>query len=148
MMEVILFDSVKNVGRAGDKVKVAGGFFRNFLHPKGLAEEANAGNLKRFEKLKKKAFELAAAKVDDAKAIAASLEGVVVTLKAKAGDSDKLFGSITQGDIADALTAQGFTVQKKQIRTEGPIKSLGEYNVAVEIHPEVDGHVKLVIERS
>ncbi len=147
-MEVILFESVKNLGRAGDKVKVANGYYRNYLGPYGMAEEATPATLKRFEKMKKKRFELEAKRADDAREIAAKLEGVTVTVKAKAGDSLKLFGSVTPQDIVDALGAQGFIVDKKSVTTNEPVKHIGEYIVTISIHPEVDGQVKLVVERS
>ena len=147
-MEVILFESVKNLGRAGDKVKVANGYYRNYLGPQGMAEEATPSALKRFEKMKKKKMELEAQRADEAREIAKRLEGVTITVKAKAGDSEKLFGSVTPQDIVDALAAQGFQTDKKNITTNEPVKHLGEYTVTIAIHPEVDGEVKLVVERS
>lgn len=147
-MEIILFESVKNLGRAGEKVKVAAGYYRNYLAPKGMAEEATPSALKRFEKMKKRQLELEAQRADEARQIAAQLEGVTVTVKAKAGDSEKLFGSVTPQDIVDALATQGFKVDKKNITTNEPVKHLGEYTVTVSIHPEVDGQVKLLVERA
>src|SRR3569833_146879 len=138
-MEVVLFDNVKNLGRQGEIVKVAEGYFRNFLKPQNLADVATPAVMKRYEKMKKKQQELSAQKADEARALAKQLEGLTVTIKSKAGESDKLFGSVTQQDIADALTASGFTVDKKQIETDEPIKTLGEHTASIRIHPEVVG---------
>lgn len=146
-MEVILFESVKNLGRAGDKVKVADGYYRNYLGPRGIAQEATPAALKRFEKMKQKRLELEAQRAEEARQFAQKLEGVTITVKAKAGDSDKLFGSVTPQEIVDALAAQGFVVDKRNITTSEPVKHLGEYTVTISIHPEVDGQVKLVVER-
>ncbi|MBX7245861.1 MAG: 50S ribosomal protein L9 [Candidatus Sumerlaeaceae bacterium] len=147
-MEVILFDDVKDLGRQGDVVKVASGHFRNYLAPRNLAAEANPGNLKRFEKMKKKAIELAVARLADAKALAAKLEEVTVTVKAKAGEGDRLFGSVTSQDVADAMAAKGYSVEKKNIIIADAIKALGLYTVEVHLHPEVNGKFKVLVERA
>lgn len=147
-MEVILFESVKSLGRAGEQVKVAAGYYRNYLGPQGMAQEATPSALKRFEKMKKKRLELEAKRADEARELAKQLEGVTITVKAKAGDSEKLFGSVTPQDIVDALNVQGYKVDKKNITTNEPVKHLGEYTVTISIHPEVDGQVKLLVERS
>jgi large subunit ribosomal protein L9 len=146
-MEVILFDNVKGLGRQGDLVKVSEGYFRNFLKPQNLAAEATPAALKQYEKMKKKAVELAAAKSADAKELAAKLSAANVTVKAKAGAGDKLFGAVTTQEIAKALEAAGFVVDKKQIETAEPIKSLGEHAVSVKIHSEVSGKFKLKVVR-
>jgi large subunit ribosomal protein L9 len=93
-MEVILFDDVKDLGRQGDVVKVAPGYFRNFLSPKGLAAEATPANRHRFEKMKKKQQELAAARLADAQALAKKIEGITVTVKAKAGETERLASTL------------------------------------------------------
>lgn len=147
-MQVILFQDVKNLGRQGDVIKVAEGYYRNFLKPKGLAEEANAVNTKRLEALKKKQLQLAAEQEAEARTVAKRLENVTITLKAKAGDSDQLFGSITQQNVAEALTEQGYTVDKKQIEMEDHIKKLGLFTIGVRIHPQVEGKFKLLVERA
>lgn len=146
-MEVILFDDVKGLGRQGEIVKVAEGYFRNFIRPKQLGEEATPANMKRYEKMKKKAIELAAERLSEAQALAKRLEEVTVTVRAKAGEGDKLFGSITQQDIADALAAKGFTVDKRHIEIDEHIKRLGTFTVRVQIHPEVLGKLKVQVER-
>jgi large subunit ribosomal protein L9 len=147
-VEVILFQDVKNLGMQGETVKVAEGYFRNFLKPRGLADVANPSNMKRFEHMKKVQLKLQAEKLAEAQKIAKRLEGVTVTVKAKAGESDRLFGSITQHDIADALIAQGFEVDKKQVEMDEHIKKLGLFTVSVRIHPEVHGKFKVLVERA
>jgi large subunit ribosomal protein L9 len=147
-MEVILFDDVKDLGRQGDVVKVAPGYFRNFLSPKGLAAEATPANRHRFEKMKKKQQELAAARLADAQALAKKIEGITVTVKAKAGETDRLFGSVTQHDIAEALAEAGYTVDKRHIVMEEHIKQLGLFTVGVRIHPEVEGKIRVLVERA
>lgn len=146
-MEVILFDDVKGLGRQGEIVKVAEGYFRNFIRPKQLGEEATPANMKRYEKMKKKAIELAAERLSEAQALAKRLEEVTVNVRAKAGEGDKLFGSITQQDIADALAAKGFTVDKRHIEIDEHIKRLGTFTVRIQIHPEVQGKLKVLVER-
>jgi large subunit ribosomal protein L9 len=147
-MQVILFQDVKNLGRQGDVIKVAEGYYRNFLKPKGLAEEATPLNLKRLEGMKKREMQLAAEQVADARAVAKKLEDVTVSMRAKAGESDRLFGSITNADIADALKANGYIVDKKQIELDEHIKKLGLFTISVRIHPEVEGKFKLLVERT
>ena len=147
-MEVILFENVKGLGRQGDKVKVSEGYFRNYLKPRGLAEEATPANLKRFEKMKQKQLELAAEKLSEARELAKRIQDLVVVVKAKAGDSDRLFGSITAQDIASALEQQGYLIDKKHIELEEPLKKLGNYQVHLRLHPEVKAKVKVVVERA
>jgi len=147
-MEVILFENVKGLGRQGDKVKVSEGYFRNYLKPRGLAEEATPANLKRFEKMKQKQLELAAEKLSEARELAKRIQDLVVVVKAKAGDSDRLFGSVTAQDIASALEQQGYLIDKKHIELEEPLKKLGDYQVHLRLHPEVKAKVKVVVERA
>ncbi len=146
-MEVILFDDVKGLGRQGDLVKVSEGYFRNFLKPKNLGDEATPAARQRYEKMKKKALELLAQKSADARELAEKLKGVVVTVKAKAGESEKLFGSITTQEIADALKAAGYIVDKKQIEHGEHIKTLGDHKVKIRLHTEVTGEFTLRVER-
>jgi large subunit ribosomal protein L9 len=147
-MEVILFDHVKGLGRQGDLVKVSDGYFRNYLKPNKLAEEATPAALKRYESMKKKAIDLATQKTGEARELAKRLQNLTVNLKAKAGSGEKLFGAITTHDIADALEAHGFKIDKKQIDTIEPIKTLGPHDVKLKIHPEVSATVKLNVERA
>lgn len=146
-MEVILFDNVKGLGRQGEKVKVSEGYFRNFLKPKNLAQEATPAALKQYEKMKKKAVEMAAAQVSEAKELEAKIKDVEFEVPAKAGTGDKLFGAVTSPEIVKAMEAKGFTVDKKQIEIPEPIKSLGEHKVKLKIHPEVTADVTIKVVR-
>jgi len=147
-MEVILREDVKSLGNAGDLVRVKPGYARNFLLPKGFAYQATPGNKKRIEaEAKARNIRLAADKVD-AEALATQLSAVAITLARKAGEGDRLFGSITAQDIADALAAAGHEVDKRKIDLESPVKSIGEHVIPLKLHPEVvaDLHVTVVPE--
>jgi large subunit ribosomal protein L9 len=147
-VEIILFDNVKNLGRQGDLVKVADGYYRNYLGPQGLAAQATQANKNRFEKMKKKAQQLSAEKLADAQRLATELESVTVTIRAKAGEGERLFGSITSQDVVDALAAANYTVEKRRIEIPEPIKSLGEHEVVISLHSDVDAKLKIKVERA
>lgn len=137
-MEVILLEKVGKLGGLGDRVTVKGGYARNFLLPQGRAVLANETNVAEFEarraELEKAANEALAA----AQTRAQNLDGVVVAITAKAGDEGKLFGSIGTRDIADAAVAQGLTLDKAEVRLpEGPLRTIGEHPVQVQLHAEV-----------
>src|SRR5690606_30379416 len=123
-------------GRQGDLVKVSEGYFRNFLKPKNLAEEATPVALKRYEKMKKKAIELASQKVADARELEARIKDIEFEVPAKAGSGDKLFGAVTSTDIAKALEDKGFSVDKKAIDIPEAIKTLGFHKAHHKIHSE------------
>ncbi len=145
MIEVILREDVQSLGKAGDLVRVKPGYARNFLLPKGFAYQATAGNKKRIEaETKSRNARLAADRVD-AEALATVLGEVPITLARKAGDGDRLFGSITAQDIADALEAAGHVVDKRKIDLESPVKSLGEHVVPIKLHPEVVADIHLTV---
>lgn len=144
-MKVFLKEDVKNLGKMGDVVNVAEGFARNFLLPKKFAVEANTKNLKEFEH-NKRIIDGKAAKIKDAsKATADKLSALTLKIRAKAGEEEKLFGSVTTMDIAEAFKAEGFEVDKKKILLVEPIKRLGEYTVEVKIHHEVNATVKVLV---
>jgi large subunit ribosomal protein L9 len=145
MMEVILRDDIKTLGKAGDLVRVKPGYARNFLLPKGLAYEATEGNKKRIVAETKARNVRLAAEKDAATAVAAGLAAVSLTFTRKAGEEGKLFGSITSQDIADSLAAQGKAVDKRKIELTHPIKSLGEHTVIVRLHPEVHADVRVTV---
>jgi len=145
MMEVILRDDIKTLGKAGDLVRVKPGYARNFLLPKGLAYEATEGNKKRIVAETKARNVRLAAEKDSAMAAAAGLAAVSLTFTRKAGEEGKLFGSITSQDIADSLAAQGKTVDKRKIELPHPIKSVGEHSVIVRLHPEVHADVRVTV---
>jgi large subunit ribosomal protein L9 len=144
-MKVILTDDIKNVGSMGDVVQVKEGFARNFLFPKKLAKEATGSNLKVIEEIqKKKSLKLVKEK-KSAEEIKEKIALLSCTISVEAGEDDKIFGSITSQDIVDALETEGFSIDKRKIVLEEPIKKLGIYHVSVKLHPEVTGEVKVWI---
>ncbi|MCJ8170225.1 50S ribosomal protein L9 [Atopomonas sediminilitoris] len=145
-MEVILLQRIANLGNLGDKVNVKSGYGRNFLLPQGKAVVANAANLEAFEARRAELEKAAAAELASAQARADELAELVVTITANAGDEGKLFGSIGTRDIADALTAAGIAVEKAEIRLpEGALRNVGEYDIAVHLHTDVDAAIKVVV---
>lgn len=142
-MKVILREDVKSLGQMGEVVNVAEGYARNFLLPKNFAVEANTKNLKEFEHNKKVINERAAKVKATVKSLADKLSAVSLTIKAKTGEDDRLFGSVTNMNIADALAAEGFDIDKKKIVLDEPIKRLGEYSVTVKLHSELSAEVKV-----
>lgn len=144
-MQVILKDNVKDVGHIGDMVNVKDGFARNFLIPKGLAVEANPKNLKALEHEKRKIQELVKKAKSAAEDMAAKISGTSITIKAKSGEEDKLFGSVTAMDIAEALKKEGLDIDKKKIVLDEPIKRLGSYTVNVKIHQAVSAQVNVQV---
>jgi len=143
IMKVILKDDVKGLGNMGEVVNTSDGYARNYLIPKNLAAEASTRNIKELEHTKKSIMEKAAKIRDASKASAEKLAAVTLVIKAKVGEEEKLFGSVTSMDIAGALAAQGFEIDKKKIHIDEPIKRIGEYVVHVKIHPEVSAPVKV-----
>lgn len=146
-MQIILLEKVANLGNLGDVVKVKDGFARNFLIPQGKAKRATEANLQEFEarraELEKRQAEILA----NAQERAAKLEGVSVTVGQKAGVDGRLFGSVTNQDIADAFTNSGIEVKKAEVRLpEGPFKQIGEYDVALALHHDVVVNVKVVVQ--
>ena len=145
-MIVILKKDVKGTGKAGEIVKVSDGYARNMLLPKGLATEATEGNVRSLEKQKALAAEKKAEEKAAAQALAEKLNAVGVTIKTKAGEGGRIFGSITSKDIADALKEQHkLTVDKKKIQLDNPIKSTGEMSVNVKLYTEVSAQPKVTI---
>lgn len=144
-MKVILKSDVKDLGRIGDVVNVKDGFARNFLVPQGLAAEASTKNVKAFEHEKKKIQEMARKVKAGAAGLAEQIAAAKITIKAKAGEEDKLFGSVTSMDIAEALKVAGIDVDKKKIQLDEPIKRLGEYTVAIKLHSEVSAQLNVQV---
>ena len=145
MIEVILREDVKSLGKAGEMVRVKPGYARNFLLPQGLAFEATEGNKKRIAGETRARTVRDQAERGDAERFAATLGAVALTLTGKAGEEGKLFGSITAQDIADALAAQGHQVDRRRIELEHPIKTLGQHTVGVHLHPEVHAEVRVSV---
>jgi len=142
-MDVILRQDVDKVGRAGELVSVKNGYARNFLLPRGLAYEATDANRRRLESERAQKGKKMAAEVGAARDVAAKLEAVSLTFTMKAGEGDKLFGSVTASDVAEKLAAEGFTVDKKQIDLAEPFKALGVYKVPVRLHADVKPEVRV-----
>lgn len=136
-MEVILREEIENLGRRGDVVKVAPGYARNFLLPKRLAVAANESNKKIVEQEKQAYLRRESKEIGDASDLAKLMSSVEVTIAQKAGENDQLFGSVTSQDIAAALEKAGYTIDRKKVHLEEPIKSLGDFKVTVKLHREV-----------
>lgn len=145
MIEVILREDIKTLGRAGEMVRVKPGYARNYLLPQGLAYEATEGNKKRIAAETRVRSARNQAERTQAERFAATLSEVTLTLSGKAGEEGKLFGSITSQDIADALARQGHTVDRRRIELEHPIKSTGAHTVAVRLHPEVNAELRVSV---
>jgi len=144
-MKVILKDDVKSLGKMGDTVNVADGYARNYLLPKGLAATANERNIRVLEH-EKRIIEAKARKIKTAaQSLKEKLSGMVLTIKAKAGEEEKLFGSVTSMDIASALKAEGVELDRRKILLEEPIKRLGDYKVAVRLHPEETAELNIKV---
>jgi large subunit ribosomal protein L9 len=144
-MEVILREDVSNLGTRGQVVKVAPGYARNFLIPKKLAVTATDSNKKIVEQERQGHLRKEAKLQVEAQDLAKLMTGVSVTFNQKAGENDQLFGSVTSKDVADALAAKGFTIDRRKIQLEDPIKSLGEFKVPVKLHKDVTTEVTVVV---
>ena len=145
MMEVILREDVKSLGKAGEMVRVKPGYARNYLLPHGLAYEATEGNKKRIAAETRARGIRSQAERAEAERAAAELSGITLTLSGKAGEEGKLFGSITAQDIADELGRQGHQVDRRRIELEHPIRTVGSHTVGVRVHPEVHAEVRVSV---
>ncbi len=136
-MKVLLKQDVKNLGRAGEVKEVKEGFARNYLFPRQLAEEVTAGKVKELKVKKIKLEERRQKEKEAALITGEKLKKQVIAINARCGEKGKLFGSITTSDIATAIKGQGFSVDKKKIELDRPIRALGTYRVNIRLHPEV-----------
>lgn len=147
-MDVLLLKDVAGIGQAGQVKKVSDGYARNYLIPRGLATPATPGAVKQAEIVRAAAARREAKTLAEAQELAKQLSETKLVFRAKAGAGDRLFGSITSGDIAEALARnQQITVDKRKIELEAPIKELGEKQVAIKLHPQVTAYVTIVVER-
>jgi len=144
-MEVILREDIDKVGNRGEIVKVAPGFARNFLLPKRLAVPATEANRKIVEQERQAHLRKEAKVKGEAEDLSKLLTGVSVTISQKAGEQDQLFGSVTSKDVADALAAKNFTIDRRKIQLDEPIKQLGEFKVPVKLHKDVTAEVTVVV---
>jgi large subunit ribosomal protein L9 len=135
------------LGARGDVVKVAEGYGRNFLLPRKLAIQANAGNKAVIAQMKAASVRRSAKEKTQAEELAKQFEGVSVSFQRRSGEHDHLFGSVTSGDIADATAKKGITLDRRQIQLHEPLKTLGEFTVPVKLHKDVTAHLKVVIEK-
>ena len=142
-MLVILRENVENLGRIGDAVKVSDGYARNFLLPRNLVYVADEKNIAMIEHHKRALEKKRLAERASAEELAKRLADFSCTLKRKSGEHDKLFGSVSSGDIADALKAAGFDVEKRMIQMHNPIKTLGVHPITVKVEPEVSTTLKV-----
>ncbi len=147
-MRLILKEDVKNLGPIGSIVEVKNGYGRNYLIPRNLAVEANQKNLKQFEHEKKIILAKAKKLKQSMEDFAEQISRLTISIEAKAGEEDKLFGSVTGKDIAEAIAKQGIEIDKRKIQLEEPIKRLGSYDVAVKVHHDVTASVKVEVVRS
>lgn len=147
-MLVILKQEVSNLGDAGDIVKVADGYGRNFLIPRGLAIPASEGSVKQLEHQKRVAEAIRRKELQGAKELAEKLEGTAVSIRRETGEDDKLFGSVTNRDVAEALAAEGIEVDRRNIQIDEPIKAIGLFNVPVRLHRSVTANVRVYVIRA
>src|SRR5918995_1146574 len=147
-MQIILLERIEKLGQMGDVVAVKDGFARNFLVPQGKALRATKGNLAAFEQRRVQLEAANLQRKEDATAAASKVEGRSVTILRQAGETGQLYGSVNARDIAEAFTADGVTIDKRQVRLNSPLKSLGLQAVRVALHPEVVVQVSVNVARS
>jgi large subunit ribosomal protein L9 len=145
-MEVILREDIASLGARGALVKVADGFARNFLLPKRLAVAATAANKKIVEQEKEAHLRREAKAEGEAQDLARLMTGTVLKFRHRVGENDQLFGSVTAKDIADALEAQKFHIERRKVQLDEPIRTLGEFEVTLRLHREVTVPIKVVVE--
>jgi large subunit ribosomal protein L9 len=145
-MKLILREDVENLGKGGELVEVKPGYGRNFLLPRGLAVLANPKNVRELEHQKSVASAKAAKLKASAQAVAKRLSETPVILKRKVGEQDKLYGSVTALDVAEALAARGLQIDRRSIDLADPIKTIGEFEVPVKLHSEIVGKAKVKVE--
>lgn len=145
-MQIILLDKITNVGNLGDVVKVKDGYARNYLIPHGMAKRATPENLKAIEARRAELEKAASEKITTAQALAEKLEGMTIRITQKAGVDGRLFGSVTNADVVEALKAQSVAAEKSMIRMpSGPLKQIGEHPVTVVLHTDVSAHITIVV---
>jgi large subunit ribosomal protein L9 len=144
-MKIVLRQDMDALGLEGDIVDVANGYARNYLVPKGIALEANKQNIKLMEMQRKKIEVKRLKAKEDAEKVRERMSDVVITISQKAGEEEKLYGSVTSMDIATHLEDQGISIDRRKILLDKPIKTLGEFDVPVKLYPEVTGSIKVVV---
>jgi large subunit ribosomal protein L9 len=142
-MQVILREHVDNLGRRGEIVRVADGYARNYLLPRKLALLATEGNKKQIERERGKFVAKEAEEQKVAEALAERLGALEIAIAKKVGETEALYGSVTTADIAEALAAQGFQIDRRKLHLSEPIKRLGDFDIPVRLHPDVTAHLKV-----
>jgi large subunit ribosomal protein L9 len=145
-MEIILRETIDKVGRAGQIVKVADGYARNFLLPRKLAYVATPGNLKVIESERQALLRKEARQKEDAEKLQQMLDSVEIIIRRKVGEQNALYGSVTNSDIADELEKKGYTIEKRKIHMDDHIKTVGEFSIPIRLFKDVTAHVKLKVE--
>jgi large subunit ribosomal protein L9 len=145
VMEVILKEDVNKLGHRGDVVKVADGYGRNFLLPQKLAMEATAANKVVIEQMKQSAVRRSAKEKGEAELLVNQLNTVELVFERKVGENDHLFGSVTAAEIAHQLEQKGYTIDRRKLQLEEPLRQLGEFHVPIKLHREVTAHVKVTV---
>jgi large subunit ribosomal protein L9 len=146
-MEIVLLEEIKGRGDIGSILRVKDGYYRNYLQPRGIAMAATPANLRVLEQRKRSLQKKAAKELSSAQALAAEFDMLTVTFALKAGENDRLFGSVTNVDIAEAIAKQGYTIDRRKIVLDEPIKTLGMYTVHIHLAPEIDAKVKVLVEK-
>jgi large subunit ribosomal protein L9 len=146
-VKVILLNDQRHLGKRGEIVDVKPGYGRNFLLPQGLAMQATQGNIKLFEQQRAKIDARHAKERDAAQEIANKMAGLRLEIPKRVGETDTLYGSVTAGDVAEALEKKGYTVDRRRLDLEGGIKTLGDHAVRVELHPDVVAEVTVAVVR-
>jgi len=145
-MQIILLEKVANVGNLGDVVKVKQGYARNYLIPQGKAKRATPENIKQIEEKRVELERIAGEKLTQAQELATKVEGLALSVKQKAGVDGRLFGSVTNVDIVEALKGQGVDVEKSAVRMpSGPLKQVGEFPITIALHTDVLAHVTVAV---
>lgn len=147
-MQVILLERIARLGQMGDTVKVRDGYARNFLLPQGKALRANKANLARFEQERAQLEARNLERKTEAEAVASKLDGESLVMIRSAGETGQLYGSVSTRDIAEGLTAAGFSVARSQVELRTPIKTIGLHTVLIQLHPEVEVSVSINVARS
>lgn len=144
-MKVLLKADVPKIGKKGELLEVKEGYARNFLFPNGLAVEASGGTMKQYEEGKKAEERRKQKEKEEAETLAGKIKGTTITLRHKAGDEGRLFGSITSAEVAEALKGKGFEIDKKKIHLDEPIRLVGHHDVKIKLHPEVTASLPLEV---
>jgi large subunit ribosomal protein L9 len=146
-VHVVLREDVQHLGTAGELVRVRAGYARNFLLPRGMVSIATAGNIRQIEEQKSQAVARAAKLKASASALATQLGGLTIEVSRQAGEGDRLYGSVTSKDVADAIKAKGYEVDRKTLELPDSIKQLGEYTVKARLGAGVEAQIKLVVKK-